>query len=248
MIAVTDLRCEFVVRNAAGKRVPMHALRGVDLTVMPGEAVSIVGESGSGKSTLLRVLAGLTQATGGVAKVDGVLQMVFQDAGSSLTPWMTVGELLRERLRPLRLGRAEASARVELALVAMGLPASTASLRPAQLSGGQRQRVALARATVIPPAVLLCDEPTSALDASLAASVLNLIRQMRRDLGMAVVFVTHDISVARLMGDRIGVMLGGELVELGPTDDVLERPQHAYTRTLLSAVPEIHPAATGHGP
>src|SRR4029079_9002212 len=96
---------------------------------------------------------------------------------------------------------------------------------------------------VLPPAVLRCDEPTSALDASLAASVLNLIRQMRRDLGMAVVFVTHDISVARLMGDRIGVMLGGERVELGPTDDVLEHPQHAYTRTLLSAVPEIHPAA-----
>jgi peptide/nickel transport system ATP-binding protein len=96
---------------------------------------------------------------------------------------------------------------------------------------------------VIPPAVLLCDEPTSALDASLAASVLNLIRQMRRELGMAVVFVTHDISVARLMGDRVGVMLGGELVELGPTDDVLERPQHEYTRTLLAAVPDIHPPA-----
>jgi peptide/nickel transport system ATP-binding protein len=248
VIATADLRCEFVVRNAAGKRVSIHALRGVDLTVMPGEALSIVGESGSGKSTLLRVLAGLTRATGGVANVDGVVQMVFQDAGSSLTPWMTVGELLRERLRPLRLGRAEATARIELALVAIGLPESTASLRPAQLSGGQRQRVALARATVIPPAVLLCDEPTSALDASLAASVLNLIRQMRRDLGMAVVFVTHDISVARLMGDRIGVMLGGELVELGATDDVLERPQHAYTRTLLAAVPEIHPPANDHLP
>ena len=101
------------------------------------------------------------------------------------------------------------------------------------------------RATIIPPAVLLCDEPTSSLDASLAASVLNLIRQMRRDLGMAVVFVTHDISVARLMGDRVGVMRDGELVEIGATDDVLLRPRHAYTRTLLSAVPKIELAPAG---
>ena len=243
VIAATGVKCAFTVRTSGGKRTSVHALRGVDLTVMPGEAVSIVGESGSGKSTLLRVLAGLTPATGGSANVHGAVQMVFQDAGSSLTPWMTVGELLGERLRPLRLGRTRSAARVEEALAAMGLPGSTGSLRPAQLSGGQRQRVALTRATIIPPAVLLCDEPTSALDASLAASVLNLIRQMRRELGMAVVFVTHDISVARLMGDRVGVMLDGELVEIGPTDDVLDRPQHAYTRTLLSAVPEIHLAA-----
>jgi peptide/nickel transport system ATP-binding protein len=134
--------------------------------------------------------------------------------------------------------------RVEEALEAIGLPRALTSAKPVQLSGGQRQRVALARATIIAPAVLLCDEPTSSLDASLAASVLNLIRQMRSELGMAVIFVTHDISVARLMGDRVGVMREGELVEIGATEDVLSRPQHPYTRTLLSAVPEID-LATG---
>ena len=239
-VVVADaVQCDFKVRGAGGKKVIVHALRGVDLSVMAGEAVSIVGESGSGKSTLLRVLAGLTKASGGTARVTGAVQMVFQDAGSSLTPWMSVGEILRERLHPLRLGRTEAGAQVEEALEAIGLPRALTSAKPAQLSGGQRQRVALARATIIAPAVLLCDEPTSSLDASLAASVLNLIRQMRRELGMAVIFVTHDISVARLMGDRVGVMREGELVEIGPTEDVLSRPQHPYTRALLSAVPEI---------
>jgi peptide/nickel transport system ATP-binding protein len=230
VIVTEGVRCDFTVRGSGGAHV-VQALRGVDLTVLPGEALSIVGESGSGKSTLLRVLAGLTPATGGSARVDGAVQMVFQDAGSSLTPWMSVGDLLRERLRPAKLGREQAGARVAEALEAIGLPRATMTARPGQLSGGQRQRVALARATIIPPAVLLCDEPTSSLDASLAASVLNLIRKMRRDLGMAVVFVTHDISVARLMGERVGVLL---------------RPQHPYTRTLLSSVPDIE-VATGEG-
>jgi peptide/nickel transport system ATP-binding protein len=239
VVVAAGVRCDFVVRTGSGRRRVVQALRGVDLTVLPGEALSLVGESGSGKSTLLRILAGLTPSTGGSAQVRGAVQMVFQDAGSSLTPWLTVDQLLRERLSPLRLSRRDASARVGQALTAMGLPAQVASLRPGQLSGGQQQRVALARATILPPAVLLCDEPTSALDASLAASVLNLIRQMRADLGMAVVFVTHDVSVARLMGDRVGVMRGGELVEIGTTDQVLTDPQHEYTRTLLAAVPEI---------
>jgi peptide/nickel transport system ATP-binding protein len=178
-------------------------------------------------------------SSGTVTLAEGGAQMVFQDAGSSLTPWLTIGEILGERLRPLRLGRAEASARVDRALDAIGLPIAVARVRPADLSGGQRQRVALARATMIPPAVLLCDEPTSALDASLAASVLNLIRAMRRELAMTVLFVTHDLSVARLMGDRIVVMTEGRIVEDGSADDVVHRPQHPYTRSLLASVPEI---------
>ncbi len=146
---------------------------------------------------------------GTVTVAEGGAQMVFQDAGSSLTPWMSVGETLRERLAPARLGRTEADRRTEAALDGVGLPASVARLRPADLSGGQRQRVALARATIVRPAVLLCDEPTSALDASLAAMTLNLIRDMRRKLDMTVLFVTHDLAVARLMGDRIAVVQGG---------------------------------------
>jgi peptide/nickel transport system ATP-binding protein len=239
-VELRDVHQRFVVRGGGSRRREVHALRGIDLTVGRGEAVSIVGESGSGKSTLLRAVAGLTPASSGtVAVADGGAQMVFQDAGSSLTPWLTVGEILGERLRPLRLGRAAAASRVDEALEAIGLPTAVARVRPADLSGGQRQRVALARATMIPPAVLLCDEPTSALDASLAASVLNLIRAMREQLTMTVLFVTHDLSVARLMGERIVVMTEGRIVEDGSSDDVIHRPQHPYTRSLLASVPEI---------
>jgi peptide/nickel transport system ATP-binding protein len=217
----------------------LKALDGVDLELPAGAALSIVGESGSGKSTLLRVIAGLRKPDAGTVEVTGGTQLVFQDAGSSLTPWLPVGELLTERLRPLKLGRAAERKRVTETLEAIGLPGSVATARPRQLSGGQRQRVALARATIVPPAVLLCDEPTSALDASLAASVLNLIRRLRGELNMAVVFVTHDLSVARLMGERIAVMHHGRIVELGESEDVVERPVDPYTKALLSAVPEI---------
>lgn len=240
VVRVQGLDVRFSLKSGARKRREVHALRGVDLTVAAGESMSIVGESGSGKSTLLRVIAGLVQPTAGSVQVAGKgAQMVFQDAGSSLTPWLTVGELLRERLRPLHLGSREARDRVDAALTSIGLPAGLASARPAQLSGGQRQRVALARATMVPPAVLLCDEPTSALDASLAASVLNLIRELRTAHAMTVLFVTHDLSVARLMGDRIAVMTQGQIVEVGPADDVVHRPQHDYTRSLLASVPAL---------
>ncbi|MEU4242432.1 ABC transporter ATP-binding protein [Actinoplanes sp. NPDC026619] len=241
VVRLRGVRCDFKLRNGWRRAGTLKALDGVDLDVAPGEAVSIVGESGSGKSTLLRVIAGLIKPTGGTREISGGTQMVFQDAGSSLTPWLTIGELLRERLLPLRLSRTEQDQRVEAALTRIGLPAEVAAARPRQLSGGQRQRVALARATIVPPAVLLCDEPTSALDASLAASVLNLIRQLRADLGMAVVFVTHDLAVARLMGDRIVVMTRGRIAETGTADDIVSRPQADYTKTLLAAVPEIAP-------
>jgi peptide/nickel transport system ATP-binding protein len=239
VIEVRELVCDFRTKSGFGPRHTVHALRGVDLEGGAGEALSIVGESGSGKSTLLRVLAGLTRPTQGSAVVRGSTQMVFQDAGSSLTPWLSVGDLLGERLRKLKLGRRESAARVERVLAAMGLPGAVLTAKPSELSGGQRQRVALARATVVPPTVLLCDEPTSALDASLAASVLNLIREMRRELSMTVVFVTHDLAVARLMGDRIAVMADGRLVETGDAHDIVTSPVDERTRALLDAVPRI---------
>ncbi len=248
VVRVTDLRVTFGGRRSWGRTTAFAALDGVDLTVGAGEAVSVVGESGSGKSTLLRVLAGLVSPSSGSAHVEGATQMVFQDAGSSLTPWLTVGELLRERLRPLRLSPQARTDRVTDSLSRMGLPAALATVKPGQLSGGQRQRVALARATIVPPTVLLCDEPTSALDASLAATVLNLIRGMRADLGMAVVFVTHDLSVARLMGDRIAVMRAGRLVEVGEAEALCTEPAHDYTRALLAAVPELDGPAHGKQP
>ncbi|MBW4043148.1 MAG: ABC transporter ATP-binding protein [Acidobacteria bacterium] len=236
-VRVRGLRREF----RQGPRRTLTALDGVDLEVPPGEALAIVGESGSGKSTLLRIVAGLESATSGSVELGGAggAQMVFQDAGSSLTPWLTVAEMLGERLRRERLGRAELRRRVADALAAVGLAAEVAKARPGELSGGQRQRVALARATMVPPSVLLCDEPTSALDASLAKSVLTLIRDLRARLGMTVLFVTHDLAVARLMGDRIAVMQHGRVVELGDAEHVIASPRESYTRTLLAAVPTI---------
>ncbi len=162
--------------------------------------------------------------------------MVFQDPGASLTPWLTVGELVGERLGT-QGSRAERRRKVADALRLVGLPPEIARTKAAMLSGGQRQRVAFARSTIVPPALLLCDEPTSALDASLAATVLNLIQRLRRDLGMAVMFVTHDLAAARFVADRIAVMYLGEIVESGPAERVVGEPAHPYTRTLLAAVP-----------
>jgi peptide/nickel transport system ATP-binding protein len=242
VVELRDVRCTFKTKSGWGPSHVIEALRGVDLDVRAGEALSIVGESGSGKSTLLRIIAGLTPATGGTVTVHGTSQMVFQDAGSSLTPWLKIGTLLRERLRPLNLARPEVDTRIARILDVVGLPANVLTSRPAELSGGQRQRIGLARAVVVAPAVLLCDEPTSSLDASLAASVLNLIREMRAELGMAVLFVTHDLAVARLMGDRIAVLFDGEVVEIGPCEEILDAPKHARTRALIAALPRIDTA------
>jgi peptide/nickel transport system ATP-binding protein len=227
--------------GGAFKRQQLHALRGVTLEVNKGEALALVGESGCGKSTLLRSIAGLqTINAGSIEFGRGARpQMVFQDAGASLTPWLTIGELIGERLRTERLTRAERVERVQGALHQVGLPPEVAESKPMQLSGGQRQRAALARATVVPPDVLLCDEPTSALDVSLAATVLNLIGQLRRELGMAVIFVTHDLAAARVVADRIAVMYLGRIVELGQSDAICSRPKHPYTQALLAAVPDL---------
>jgi peptide/nickel transport system ATP-binding protein len=244
-VTIRDLHRTFTVRRGGGlfrrDTQTIAAVDGVDLDIAPGEALAIVGESGSGKSTLLRIVAGLEKPTSGSVTLTGAgdPQMVFQDAGSSLTPWLSVGETLGEPLRGLKLSRDDVRERVTQALAAVDLPQEVAKARPGELSGGQRQRVGLARATMIPPSVLLCDEPTSALDASLAKSVLALIRDLRARLGMTVLFVTHDLAVARLMGDRIAVMRAGRVVELGPAERVISEPREEYTRTLLAAVPEI---------
>jgi peptide/nickel transport system ATP-binding protein len=219
----------------------LHALRGVSLRVADGESVGLVGESGSGKSTLLRIIAGLeTPTTGSVNLADSRRpQMVFQDAGASLTPWLSVGELITERLRGTSMSRAQRRDAVIDVLERVGLPADIAKSRAGQLSGGQRQRVSLARATVVPPSMLLCDEPTSALDVSLAASVLNVISDLRRTLDMSVVFVTHDLSVARVVADRIAVMYLGRIVEVGPAEQVIGQPAHPYTQALVDSIPDL---------
>jgi peptide/nickel transport system ATP-binding protein len=238
---IGDVQKTFRVKAGRGRKVKLAALRRISLEIGEGESVAIVGESGSGKSTLLRVLAGLETHEGGDVTIaaGGRPQMVFQDAGASLTPWMTVGELLDERLRTEKMPKAVRRERMLAALTKVGLPETVVGARAGELSGGQRQRVALARATVVPPRVLLCDEPTSALDVSLAATVLNLVQQLRRELGMAVVFVTHDLSVARVVADRIAVMYLGRIVEIGEAEALIRSPKHPYTKALLAAVPDF---------
>jgi peptide/nickel transport system ATP-binding protein len=236
-LQINGIDKRFPVRRGLAKRDSLHALRHVILDVAPGESIAVVGESGSGKSTLLRVVAGLMAPDGGSLNYAGPRpQMVFQDAGASLTPWMTVGEIVGERLMKTTT-RVQRRERVDAALRQVGLPPDVAAVKAARLSGGQRQRVALARAIIVPPRLLLCDEPTSALDASLAASVLNLLQELRRELGMAVMFVTHDLAAARFISDRIAVMYLGQIVELAPTEDLISNPQHPYTKALLAAVP-----------
>ncbi|MGI8676620.1 MAG: oligopeptide/dipeptide ABC transporter ATP-binding protein [Nocardioidaceae bacterium] len=239
-VDVRQLSVRFPGRRGLRRGEPFDALSDVDLSVVAGEAVALVGESGSGKTTLLRAIAGLQEPTSGSVTLGGRgrrPQMVFQDAGSSFTPWLTVGEHLEERVAHLPAGvRRE---RVVEALTRLGLPGEVARVRARQLSGGQRQRAALARAVIEPPDLLLCDEPISALDASLAATVLNLLGRLRRELGFAMVFVTHDLAAARLVADRIIVMTRGRIVEAGPADTLIGRPSNAYTQALLASVPEL---------
>ena len=245
---VLDAR-DVSVRFALPHRTPFGpapcvlALDRVDLSVAPGEAVALVGESGSGKSTLLRVAAGLIEPNEGVvrrAAADGPdrPQIVHQDAVASFTPWLTVGQQIGDRLRPLRPTRAERDRRVAEALAMAGLPGAADAL-PGELSGGQCQRAAIARAVVVPPTLLLCDEPISAMDVSLAAQTLNLLGHLRRELGMALVFVTHDLAAARLVADRIVVMRDGRVVEVGPSERLTSAPTTDYARALLDAIPTM---------
>ncbi|KQO10285.1 hypothetical protein ASF06_08900 [Agreia sp. Leaf244] len=239
-VTIADARRTFST-GPFWRRRQLEAVRGVTLEIGQGESMALVGESGCGKSTLLRLVAGLDTPTSGSVTVAGDTgpQMIFQDAGSSLTPWLTVGELLGERLSAAVPGirKPEADRRIAETLERVGLPAEVSRVKGASLSGGQRQRVAIARAVIVPPTVLLCDEPTSALDVSLAATVLNLLGRLRRELGMSVLFVTHDLAAARIIADRIAVMNHGRIVEIGDAETVCASPTNDYTAALLSAIP-----------
>jgi peptide/nickel transport system ATP-binding protein len=214
------------------------AVDSVNLEIPAGGAVGLVGESGSGKSTLAKALVGLVPAVAGT--ITGVeprrRQMVFQDPYGSLDPRMTIGASVAEGMR---LPRRERTAEVERLLELVGLDSALVSRYPRELSGGQRQRVAIARALGARPEFLIADEITSALDVSVQAAILNLIHDLRAQLGLSVLFISHNLAVVRYVADVIAVMHGGRLVEVGPTDDVVARPSHDYTRTLMAAVPSI---------
>jgi ABC-type glutathione transport system ATPase component len=240
-------------RSLRGPAPVRHALRGVSVAVASGDRLGVVGESGSGKTTLARLLVGLDQPTTGDIRFEGrsivggrrdlrplrrAVQMVFQDPMGSLDPRMTVGAIVAEPLVGLRVPGDHAS-RVAALLDAVGLPAGAAARYPHQFSGGQRQRIAIARALAPGARVLVADEPVSALDVSVRAQVLNLLLDLVDELALTLVLVSHDLSVVRFLCDRVAVLSQGELVELGPTADVYERPQHDYTKALLAAVPTI---------
>jgi len=242
-----------------GKGKNLKAVTEVDLTLVPGETLAIVGESGCGKSTLARLLLRLEDATAGEIYFDGQnvsgisgdaekqwrrgVQMVFQDPYTSLNPRMTAHDAIREPLDNYGEGtRDERDIRVRDLLQRVGLNASYGVRYPHELSGGQCQRLGIARALALRPKVLIADEPVSALDVSIQAQVLNLIMDLQQDLGISIVFVSHDLSVVRHVSDRVVVMYLGRVVEEGPADVVLNTPSHPYTKALLDSVPIEHPS------
>ena len=220
-------------------RQSQPVLRSVSLTIKLGECVALVGESGAGKSTLLRIAAGLVMPEGGtVTRFDKARpQVVFQDPVAALTPWLTIGEQIGERLRGVSLDSDYGRRRVGEAMKLVGLDPVLMDALPAEMSVGQCQRAVLARAVIVPPRLLLCDEPISAMDVSLTATTLNLLSDLRRRLDMAMLFVTHDLAAARIIADRIAVLKDGELVEVADPDAIVAAPQSGYTRSLIAAMP-----------
>ncbi|MCQ8772564.1 dipeptide ABC transporter ATP-binding protein [Streptomyces telluris] len=252
---VVDLRVEFGGRRGLRKgRGAVHAVRGVSLRIGAGETLGLVGESGSGKSTTARVLAGLQRPTSGDVRFDGRdisraaadtrlrrelsrdVQLVFQDPYASLNPRRTVEEIVTTPLRVhTALGREERRARAAGLLEQVGLRAAHLGRYPHEFSGGQRQRIGIARALALRPRLVIADEPVSALDVSVQAQVLNLLMDLRDELGLSLLFVSHDLAVVRHFCDRVAVMRAGTVVESGPRDEVFGDPKAPYTRELLAA-------------
>ena len=255
LLELRDVVKHFPVRDALGRRAgAVHAVDGVSLSVAEGEVLAIVGESGCGKSTLGRVMLRLIEPDSGSVRFAGEdlarlspsalrarrrdMQIIFQDPFGSLDPRMTVAQAIAEPLRLHRLvPRAEEAARVAELLRRVGLRPENAGRWPHEFSGGQRQRIAIARALASNPRLIIGDEPVSALDVSVQAQVINLLRDLIRDLRLTFVLVSHDLGVVRHVADRVAVMYLGRIVEEGPAEDVLGAPRHSYTRALVAAMP-----------
>ncbi|MGR6918174.1 ABC transporter ATP-binding protein [[Actinomadura] parvosata] len=244
LLTIDDL----VVEHRSPGRPVVRAVAGASLTVRPGEVVGLVGESGCGKSTLARAVCGLNPVTAGSIDFDGQpvtplglrrrkltgIQMVFQDPYASLNPRRRVGDQIADGLRT---ARDTATSPADL-LERVGLPREFAGRHPHEFSGGQRQRIAIARALAARPRLLIGDEPISALDASAQAQVARLMRDLAVESGAGLLFISHDLSVVRLIADRIAVMYLGKIVEVGDTAEVWANPRHPYTRALLAAIPQ----------
>ena len=259
ILTVRDLKMHFPVKNndgLLGGRQIVKAVDGVDLDLYAGETLGLVGESGCGKSTLGRSIIRLTRPTVGSVLFQGTelatvgerqlrpfrrkLQMIFQDPYGSLNPRQTVGTIIKTPLEVHNLAKGKEKERVQDLLARVGLNPEHYNRYPSEFSGGQRQRIGIARALAVEPEVIIADEPVSALDVSIQAQVINLLNGLRRDLGIAFIFIAHDLGVVRHFCDRVAVMYLGKIVEYGPKHEVYERPRHPYTQALLSAAPDLN--------
>ncbi|HEX3591325.1 MAG TPA: ABC transporter ATP-binding protein [Pseudonocardiaceae bacterium] len=252
IVRISDVSKIFRTRPLVGRARTTVALDKVGFAIIDGESLGLVGETGSGKTTIARAILGLVTPDSGSIELDGIqvadyrkinrqrlrqvrrfVQVVFQDPYASLNPAMTVGATLREAIEQ----RGDPGVEPADLLARVGLPAAYAGRLPAALSGGERQRIAIARAVAMRPKLLICDEPVAALDVSAQAQVLELLREIRREDGMSMLFITHDLSVVRQMTDRAVVLYRGRVVEVGPTAEMMDDPRHEYTRRLLAGVP-----------
>ncbi len=256
-----DVSVPWLERVLSGKpRSILRAVDGVSFSIRKGETLALVGESGCGKSTIARMLVGLYPLTRGTITFDGQpisnmqgrsglalrkrLQMIFQDPYASLNPRWRVGRIIAEpMLAHTDMTEQERDDRVDALLTQVGLHPSDKSRFPHQFSGGQRQRISIARALAVNPEFLVCDEPTSALDVSVQAQVLNIMKDLQRNLGLTYLFISHNLAVVHHVADRVGVMYLGRIVEIADRDTLFANPQHPYTRMLLSAIPDM----TGQG-
>lgn len=256
LLSVKGLKVHFPVKGGLfQKRSFVHAVNGIDLELSAGETVALVGESGCGKTTVGKALIRLVKPTDGSLLFKGEeysncpsrkmnfvrrgIQMIFQDPFASLDPRLTVGESIAEGMDAHGLHKEDRTAALEELMSKVGLPSSALRRYPHQFSGGQRQRIGVARALAVQPELIICDECTSALDVSVQAQILNLLKSLQENLGVAYLFITHDLSVVSFLADRIIVMYLGKIMEQGSAKDVLENPQHPYTKALISAAPRM---------
>jgi peptide/nickel transport system ATP-binding protein len=259
ILSVRNLQVHFPIRGGVFRRAVdyVRAVDDVSFDLHAGKTLALVGESGCGKTTVGKAILQLLKSNQGsvlfqqhdlqslnneaLRKTRRDLQIVFQDPYSSLNPRMLVGDILEEGMTALAVLKTaqDRKRKIKLLLDQVGLPADSVLRYPHEFSGGQRQRISIARALAVEPKLIVCDEPTSALDVSVQAQVLNLLIDLQAELGMSYLFITHDMAVVSYLADEVAVMHQGQIVEQGPTDQILLQPQHSYTQKLLAAVPSL---------